>query len=383
MGSTSPNFGLFLATTSDVVGVTTHIAGNFSTIDSLLSIAHTGTGQIKASVPLTTPTLTSPNLVGTMNGGTIIATTGSFQTITATGGTVIFTALAVGTYNFPSTIGTNGQVLTVQTGNAQWITPAPATGANEELSNLTTVAINTSLNTFSAGFVTVDRVVASSGALSGLTSIAATTGTFSANLVVTGTVSAAAVNCTGGTITAAGFAIGTYSYPTTVGSTNQFLVATTGNARFVTRTVEHIAFSAVSTANTSIHSGTKPASVVFGQENFDVGSIFDHTATSVQVTISASGDYMLGGGVSVSSFNGPKNWIAAGVCTSSGGGIVYSFGQAEAQTNAQGARAVSGSVIVRAASGDTFGIKADVDTGNAVVIAGYFWGYKLPEAITT
>jgi len=225
MSTTSPNFGLIIATTSDTVSVTSHLANNFSTVDALIGMCHTGTGEFKVNLSLTTPTLVNPVISGTCTGGTIIATTGKFNTITATGGIIAVNSLTLGNYTIPSTIGTTGQLLTVSGGNAVWMDNAPGTGADTALSNLASVAINTSLGTFSAGKVTVAQILATSGTLSGLTSIVATTGTFSANLTIAGTVLAGAVNCTGGAITAGGLAIGTYSYPATVGTVGYALVA--------------------------------------------------------------------------------------------------------------------------------------------------------------
>jgi hypothetical protein len=233
MSTTSPNFGLVIATTSDQVNVVTQIAGNFSTLDSVIGIAHTGTGQLKSGLALMNPTLQSPTLSGTLSGGTIAATTGRFNTITATGGMITANTFAIGTYNLPTTIGADATILTVVTSNAVWVANAPGTGANAGLSNLAAVAINTSLNTFTAGFVTVNRVVATSGNLIGLSTAIATIGTFG-TLAVTGTLTAAAANFTGGSITPAAFSIGTYSYPATVGADKQVLTVTTGNAQWLT-----------------------------------------------------------------------------------------------------------------------------------------------------
>jgi len=234
MSSTSPNFGFVLATTSDVVSVTSHIANPLSSIDAILAVAHTGTGQLKASLTLTTPVLVNPVMSGTASGSTLlVANTGRFNTITATGGALTLNTLTVGTYSYPATAGGAGDVLTIVTGNALFVTPAPGTGAAADLSNLVgPVAINTSLNTFSAGFVTVARVIATSGALTGLTSFQATTGTFAGLLTALGTVTANVVNCTGGTITAGGLSIGTYSFPATVGTSSQVLQVSAGNLIF-------------------------------------------------------------------------------------------------------------------------------------------------------
>lgn len=234
MATTSPNFGLILATTSDAVSVTTHIAGNFSSLDTILSAVHTGTGQLKTGLTFVSPTLNTPVMSGTVSGAAIvIATTGSFQTITATGGAVTVNTFNIGSYSYPSVIGSTSNILTVVTGNAQWAASAPNTGANQALSNLAVVAINTNMNTFTGGFVTVARVIATSGALTGLTSFQATAGTFAGLLTVLGTVTANVVNCTGGAITAGGITIGTWALPTTVGATGQILSVTTGNGVWI------------------------------------------------------------------------------------------------------------------------------------------------------
>lgn len=235
MSTTSPNFNLVLATTADQVNVVTQIANNFSSLDSILAVVHTGSGQLKPTLSLTTPVLINPSISGTASGaGIMIASTGQFNTITATGGVLTVNAFSIGSYSIPSTIGATNQLLTVVTGNAQWVAAAPGTGANQSISNLASVAINTSLNTFSAGFVTVDRLITTSGALTGLTSFQATAGTFAGNVTISGTATINVVNCTGGAITAGGLAVGTYSYPSTVGSTGFILAVTTGNLVFAT-----------------------------------------------------------------------------------------------------------------------------------------------------
>lgn len=231
MSTTSPNFGFVLATTSDTVSVTSHISNNFSSVDSILSTVHTGSGQFRASVSLTTPILINPVLSGTINGGAMVmASTGNFSTITATGGLLTVNAFSLGTYGYPAAVGSTGYVLSVVTGNAVWATNSPNTGANLGLSNLASVAINTNMNTFTAGLVTMARVIATSGALTGLTVFQASTGTFIGNVVISGTATVNVMNCTGGAITAGGITIGTYALPATIGSTGQVLATVTGNA---------------------------------------------------------------------------------------------------------------------------------------------------------
>lgn len=238
MSTTSTNFSFVIATTSDVVNVVTQIANNFSSVDSIVGAEHTGTGSHKAGIRLTSPILVNPAVTGTVSGPAMVsAQTGSFQTITATGGilavsSVTAAGVQIGTYSMPATIGVTGEILSVLTGNAVWASNTPGTGAAEDLSNLSSVAINTNLGTFAAGKVTIAEVIATSGTVSGLASVSATTGTFSANLTVVGTLSAGVVNCTGGAITAGGISIGTYSLPATVGSAGQVLSVVTGNALF-------------------------------------------------------------------------------------------------------------------------------------------------------
>lgn len=229
MSTLSNYFQLVLATPPDIVDVTAHVANNFSSLDAILSIAHTGSGQLKSSLTLATPTLINPTFSGTLAGANLIAaSTGRFNTITATGGILTVSTLNIGTYALPSTIGATNQLMTVITGNATWVTPAGGTGANTGLSNLASVAINTNLNTFSAGFVTVSRVIATSGALTGLTVFQASTGTFAGNVTVTGTLTADVVNCTGGTITAGSITLGTYALPAAIGTTGQILTVAAG-----------------------------------------------------------------------------------------------------------------------------------------------------------
>lgn len=235
MSTTSPNFSFVLATTSDTVSVVSHVAGNFSAIDTLLSQTMTGTGQFKPSLVMSSPTITSPTLVGTLVGGNIVSTTGRFNTITATGGAITVNTLNVGTYSYPTTAGAAGTILTIVTGNAVFAANAPGTGAATDLGNLAAVVINTNLNAFTASVVTVttlksNTVTGTGGSLTGLAVMNATTGTFAANLTVIGTAHVGALNATGGTITAGGFAIGTYGYPSTAATTGDAMMLVTGNA---------------------------------------------------------------------------------------------------------------------------------------------------------
>jgi len=257
MSSTSPNFNLVLATASDIVSVDSHVAGPISTIDTILGQVHTGTGQLKTGLVVASPTLVSPVLSGTMTGGTIVATVANIQSITGTATFLRVNTLQVGTYNIVGTIGNTNEVLSVVTGNAVWrVISNTGTGADTNLANLASVAINTSLNTFTAGFITCNRVIATSGALTGLTVFQASTGTFAGNLLVSGTATVNVVNCTGGTITAGGFSIGTYSYPATVGSTGQILRVTTGNLVFASQSAGAAVIISTTAAISALNSNT-------------------------------------------------------------------------------------------------------------------------------
>lgn len=299
MSTTSPNFNLVLATTSDVISVTSHISNNFSTVDSLFSQVHTGTGQLKASLTITTPTLATPTISGTLSGATFIGgSTGSFSTITATGGALTVNSLSMGTYGYPAAVGSTGYVLTVVTGNAVWASNSPNTGATLALNNLASVAINTSLNTFTAGFVTVARVIATSGALTGLTAFQASAGTFIGNVVISGTATINAVNCTGGSITAGGLTIGTYAYPGTIGSSGTTLVVGTGTLAFGHPVLTSAYISAYSTAAANVNvatgaTGTLAAEVVV----FDSASIY--TTGNSTAVVAASGYYQVIAGARV------------------------------------------------------------------------------------
>ena len=235
MSTTSPNFNFVLATTSDVVNVVDHIANNFNSLDSIIGVVHQGTGEFKSNLTFTSPTFTNATLVGTMTGGSIFATTGSFTNITASGGALTADSFSIGSYSFPATVGATNEILAVQTGNLVFAANAPGTGAATDLGNLASVAINTNLNTFTAGQVTIAELIATSGTLSGMASVSATTGTWQ-GMTISGTANVDVINVTGGDITAGTFAIGTYSYPNTVGSTGQILAVTTGNLVFFTQT---------------------------------------------------------------------------------------------------------------------------------------------------
>lgn len=393
MSTTSTNFSLVLATTSDQVNVVTHIANNFSSLDSILSQVHTGTGQLKAGLNVSNWTATNPTIVGTMTGGTIVATTGRFQTITATGGALTASTLAVGTYSFPTTVGATGALLTVVTGNAVWVAPSGGTGANTGLSNLASVAINTSINTFTGGFATLDRVLATSGALTGLTVFQASTGTFAGNVTITGTLTANAINATGGAITAGSLAIGTYALPTTIGATNQILTVTTGNAVWLNRTTNTnayiFAFADTVAALPGLNPSTGEVQLFFNNEINDTASVFNAATTAYQLTVAASGFYQIGCFLTFAVGTLPKNFIAY-VIKSSGNVhwkvADYSFSSGSGPAASGG---FGGSVMVLAASGDRFGIAVDPITGTANFLVSasgtstyrtYFTAYKVPEA---
>lgn len=396
MSTTSPNFNLLLASGTDVVNVTAHLANNFSSLDSIIAVAHTGSGALKPNLSVTGWTLVSPTISGTLSANTVVATTASFQTITATGGALTVNSLNIGTYALPSTIGTTAQVLTVSGANAVWVTPSGSgTGANAALSNLTTVAFNTSLNTGSGGFFTFDRVIATSGALTGITAFQATTGTFagallvSSNVTISGTATINAVNCTGGTITAGALSIGTYSLPSTIGTTNQVLSVTTGNAVWLNRPAATSAYFLAymsSGATLSIASATNTSQVTgIWEEELDTVSIFDKTAASFPLTVTASGYYNLGASLSLSVSAGTRAAFFAYI-TKSSGAINYLFGNAHIQATGGINLQAAGSVVVQASSGDKFGITiTNQDTnGLNVTSAGardnIFFGYKIPDA---
>lgn len=299
MSTTSPNFSLILASSSDIVAVDSHVANNFSTVDRILSIVHTGTGQLRSSVRITTPILVSPVLSGTLSGGNMVsASTGSFNTITATGGNVTVNTFNIGTYSFPAAVGSTSTILTIVTGNAQWAASAPNTGANQALSNLSAVALNTSLGTGSGGLFTLDRIIATSGALTGLTSFQATTGTFAGNLLVTGTLTTAVLNCTGGAGTFGSVTIGTYALPSTIGANGQSLRVLSGTCAFANATSTAV-FCMIGGAGSS----TGASSILVGSYTtiYDPGSGISTNAT---YTVPSSGLYnFVAGGFLASAAN--------------------------------------------------------------------------------
>ena len=349
MSTTSTNFSFVLATTSDTVNVAVHVADNFSTLDSLIGIVHTGTGQLKTGLALTSPTLLNPVLTGTMTGGTIVATTARFQTITATGGALTVNSLTVGTYSYPATIGSSAQVLTVVTGHAVFASNLD-TGANTALSNLAAVAINTNLNTFTAGLVTVAHVIATSGSLTGLTVFQATTGTFAgallaqAGITVTGTVAASVVNCTGGAITATSLSVGTYAYPATVGTTGSFLTVTTGNVVFSTA-----AYLAKTAAAHYFLGANAPDNILAL-----TGTLYDGGGISLSgtaITIASSGYYIIAAHLTFSALaqTSPHAVLVDVATTASSVALGYGLYNTAV---ASAAFAVSGAILYRAPTGE-------------------------------
>lgn len=378
MATTSTNFSFVIAVPIDTVDVSSHIAGNFSSIDSIIGVAHTGTGQLRTGLAISTPTLTSPVLVGTMTGGTIIATTGYFQTITATGGALRVNSFTIGTYSYPSTIGTTGSVLSVVTGNLQFVTNSPSTGANDNLSNLTTVAINTNMNTFTAGFITAARIIATSGALTGLTVFQATTGTFAGNVTVTGTLTANALNCTGGSITAASLAVGTYAYPAVAGSAGQVLTIVTNNAVFASKANPTTVYLSVSTtASFNVVSATTGTCLAFADEEFDTGNIYSGTA----ITISASGYYLLSCGLGPITASTNASVILV-LQKSSTDFKVLSVQALNVDTNQP--RQMNGTVLFLASSGDFYRLRTQLGGATSISIQAetsksYIVCHKIPD----
>lgn len=379
MSTTSPNFALVLATSSDTVSVTSHLSNNFASLDTILAVAHTGTGALKANLALQAPVLINPTVSGTINAGTIVASTGRFNTITATGGTLVVGAFSIGTYSFPATASADTTILTLSGGNAKWAASAPNTGANQALDNLVSVAINTNLNTFSAGFVTVNRIVSTSGALTGLTSFQATVGTFVGLVTALGTVTANVVNCTGGAITAGGFAIGTYSYPGTIGASGQVLTVTAGTLAFGTPVLTQTAayFSAYSTRNAAT---TGDATIIY--EVKDIDSVTQYNTAAGVYTITASGYYSIGCGVlfsgTAASSSDATVMIVVGTTTNFAGRI---FIPALTQT-----LFVQGNILTLATSGDTVSVIWVTGTGVPKVVykttksdGPTFWAYKVPD----
>lgn len=383
MSSTSPNFNLILATSADVVAVDSQIANNFSTIDALFAVVHTGTGQFKAGLTLQTPTLSSPVITGTMHTSLLIASTGVFNTITATAGVVVVNTLTIGTYAYPTTIGTSGNILTVLTGNAVWVAPAPGTGANQGLSNLSSVAINTNLNTFTAGFVTLTRVIATSGALTGLTTFQASTGTFTSNLLVTGTLTAAVVNCTGGQGTFGGVTVGTWSLPSTLGSTGQLMrvAASTAGWSSPTTGVNFQMWALTAATVLSVTGGGSTAyTLTFDTIHYDGAN--QATTGSGKYTITASGLYYFSSTVLVDrTGTGAIQTIlsySGGIDTGAQGGLWFSGGG----TTASSALFVAS--LIRATSGNQISAIVSVtnvngSTTTATLTRALLQGYRVAE----
>lgn len=272
MSTQSPNFNLVIATTSDTVDVVAQISNNFSTLDTLFAVAHTGTGQLRSGLFLATPSLSNPSITGAVTGVfSLVASTGQFNTITATGGALKINTLTVGTYGFPAVAGTDSTILIFQTGNLVVASQSPNTGANLALSNLASIAINTNLNTFTAGLVTVDRIIASSGSLTGLTSFQATTGTFAGLLTALGTITANVINCTGGMGTFSNVTVGTWALPSTLGPTNSIIRSLSNTATYYTPvTILQTAFSVYAATGITIsQTGTDP--IGFTSESYDLG----------------------------------------------------------------------------------------------------------------
>jgi hypothetical protein len=372
MSSTSPNFKFVLASSSDIVAVDSHIANNFSTVDSLFGALHTGTGQFKTNIAMTAPTITNPIIVGTLSGaGVVMASTGNFSTITATGGALTVNSFSLGTYGYPVAIGSTSQVLTVVTGNAQWAAAAPNTGANQGLSNLTSVAINTNMNTFTGGFVTVDRLIATSGALTGLTVFQATTGTFVGNVTITGTMTAAAVNCTGGSITAGGITIGTYALPSTIGSVNQVMQVSGGTVSFGAPLLAQTTTYFKATCTSPAYSGG--SSIIFDSKVFDTGSVYN-SANGI-FTCSKNGFYHLGAYVTIgASFfaTAPERVLSISV-----GDASVNYVKIINNTMNTASVALCLALMTQLTTGATLVVVVSTTAGN--VQSGAFWGYKIPD----
>lgn len=357
MSTTSPNFNLVLATSSDTVSVTSHLANNFSTLDTLLGVVHTGSGQLKSGLQIAQPTLTSPTVTGVMAGNfSVTASNGVFNTITATGGLLTVNSFTIGTYAFPATLGAPSQYLAVQTGNVVFTAPAPNTGANLTLNNLASVAINTNLNTFSAGFVTINRVLATSGALTGLTVFQASTGTFAGNLVVTGTVTASVINCTGGTITAGGITIGTWSIPGTIASTGVMRSLSSTATWYAPTMLVQTAFCFTTLTVTQITAGAGAVIPIFANEIYDLGN----NAVNGVFTAPASGVYEFSLGVNITPVNATVGTMEVGVIIATTRYAVY-MNAAVASMNINGGINAVGSIINTVASGATVSVYA---TGN-------------------
>lgn len=293
MTTTSTNFALTIATTSDTVNVVSQIAGNFTTVDSLFGVAHTGTGQLKTGLTIQSPVLVNPTLSGTLSAGTLVsASTGSFTHLIVTSAT-IGTTFVIGTYAYPSTIGSTNQILVVTTGNLIFASNAGLTAANTNMSNLAVVVINTNLNTFTGGRVTIAEILATSGTLSGLTSVTASTMrsvTLSATTATFNTITATGGLISGATATALTIlSVGTYSYPATVGSTGQILTVTTGNVVFASapQAWQFLSYATFTASGTNLSS-----SAVVMSASYTKGETY-HIRIAGVAASSASGGYYL------------------------------------------------------------------------------------------
>lgn len=381
MPSTSPNFHLTLASTDDLVDVAAHVAAPLSTIDAVLAVVHTGTGQLKAGLTFTNPVLIAPAVSGTLSSNILAASTGIFNTLIATSGSLAVGSISIGNYSMPIALGTNSQILTVSSGNVVWANATPNTGADQALDNLTTIAFNTNLNTFTAGFVTVTRIIATSGALTGLTAFRASTGTFTGNVTVTGTLTANVVNCTGGAITAGGVTVGTWALPSTLGATNSVLrsLASTASWAALPMTLQ-TAFSVYNVVATTVFTSTFQA-LAFASEIYDGGNNvttgaftapasglweFDYSMTFVKVATTASD---LTVGIRINTTNYALNVLPLATAA----GAVYNLYGSIANT------VTSGAVIVVYASisNPNGNWTVNTDTGTTV---GLFKGKRLFEA---
>lgn len=385
MSSTSPNFKLVLATTSDQVDVVAQVANNFSTLDTVLSVSLTGTGQLKSGLTLTNPVVVNPTFSGTGSGAVLfIANTGRFNTITATGGALTLNTLSLGTYSFPTTIGSTSYLLTVVTGNAQWAASSPNTGANQGLNNLAgPVAINTSLNTFTAGLITADRVIASSGSLTGLTVFQATTGTFAGNLSVTGTLTANAINCTGGAGTFGTVTVGTWALPATIGASTSVFRVSGSTASFILPTMTiQTAFSVFGAGQGTNINTASAVPITFVSTAYDSGS----NVSNGLFTAPTSGLYDFNFGFSIQRNQSGLSTLSAGIVIATTQYSLYTtnFGG----TSALGTGiSIFGSLINTVTSGATVSVFAKIDqatTGACVVsttagLQGYFTGKRLFE----
>lgn len=378
MSTTSPNFNLVLATSADTVSVTSHLANNFSLLDSIIGVVHTGTGQLKSGLVLTSPTLASPTMSGTASGANLIAaSTGRFSTITATGGPVTVSSLNIGTYSLPTTASADNTILTVITGNAVWAANSPGTGAATNLANLASVAINTSLNTFTAGFVTVARVIATSGALTGLTSFQATAGTFVGAVTALGTINANVLNVTGGAITAGGITVGTFALPGTIASTGVLRSLSNTATWYAPTMVAQTAFSCLDAVATNFTTGGN-VDVTFLTEVYDLGG----NVTTGVFTAPSSGVYNLNFGFALNKAASTQQSLVLGVMINTTARTLFSI-TATAATQ----MSFVGALVAPAGSGEVvklFGTGQGAVGGAFTVtttggLNGYFTGVRLYE----